>query len=137
MDYPPGAVSHGTLKASAGPVSIVISTADLRMIVLRNGREIGAAPVLIERPVLGTEAYTLRAVDDSGFHWLRLPLPGQTALVQSETPPPEGNRLRIEEQFRRSVAAILTPGATVVVTNDTLARGETGRKLTVITDGNE
>jgi hypothetical protein len=133
-DAPPpaGGFTWRPERAPTGPVSIVISTADRRMIVLRNGREIGATPVEINAVVDRTAAYTLRAVDDTGFHWLRLPLPGGSTPTPTEVTPGERSRLRIAEEFRRLVAAVLTPGATVLVTTDTLARGGTGRKLTVI-----
>lgn len=135
VDGPPlaGGFTWRPERAPTGPVSIVISTADRRMIVLRDGREIGAGPVEINAAVDRTAAYTLRAVDDAGFHWLRLPLPGASAPAMVETSPDARSRLRIAREFRRSVAAILTPGATVLVTNDSLAKGATGRKLTVIT----
>jgi hypothetical protein len=129
---PAGGFTWRPERAPTGPVSIVISTADRRMIVLRNGREIGAGPVELNAAVDRTAAYTLRAIDDTGFHWLRLPLPGAPAPVLVEALPEERSRLHIAEGFRRSVAAILTPGATVLITNDSLARGGTGRKLTVI-----
>ena len=98
-------------RAPSGPLSIVISTQDRRMIVLRNGVTIGSAPIAISGEVTGPSAYTLRAVDAAGFHWMRLRLP---------------------EDFRQALAASLAPGATVVVTTDSLQSGATGKKLTVI-----
>src|SRR5690606_14518167 len=57
-----------------GPLSIVISSTDKRLLVLRNGEVIGASPVAIAGEPPGARAYTLRAVDAQGFHWLQLPL---------------------------------------------------------------
>jgi hypothetical protein len=112
-------------------LSIVISAADKRLLVLRNGEVIGSAPVTIEGEVTGPSAYTLRAIDAAGFHWLQLSLLGQAGA--GEVTPQERERLSMPEDFRRSLAAILTPGTTVVVTNDTLQNGSTGQKVTVIT----
>lgn len=134
---PPGQYTWRPDVSPTGPVSIVISAADRRMIVLRNGREIGSAPIALDAVIDRTTAYTLRAVDAAGFHWLRIPLSGETSPPPPEATSEEPRRLRVAEQFRRSVAAILTEGATVVVTNDSLARGETGRRLTVITGEGE
>lgn len=119
--------------APEGPVSILISAADRRLVVLRNGREIGAAPVTIKGDVPGTSAYTLRAVDDTGFHWLQLPLPGQPESMAREVTPEERDRLHMAESFRAPLAAILQPGTTVVVTTDSLRAGGTGSRLTVMT----
>jgi hypothetical protein len=46
-----------------GPVSIIVSGRDRRIVVLRNGKQIGSAPVMLDVPVANTEAFTLRAVD--------------------------------------------------------------------------
>jgi hypothetical protein len=129
---PPGGFTWHPERSPSGPVSIVISTADRRMVVLRNGRQIGSASIAADAGTDRTTAYTLRAVDSAGLHWLRIPLfadasPAQDAISDGR------NRFRVAEEFRRSVAAILTEGTTVLVTNDSLARSETGRQLTVIT----
>ncbi len=63
-------------KSKSGPVSVIISTADQRAIVLRNGVEIGSAPVRVAGAVNGGWAYALRAWDDTGQHWLRLQFAG-------------------------------------------------------------
>lgn len=130
---PPGGFTWHPERSPSGPVSIVISTADRRMIVLRNGREIGSAPVAAGASADRTRAYTLRAVDAAGFHWLEIPLSPEGSPAQQEAISDHRNRFHVNEEFRRSVAAILTEGATVLITNDSLARSETGRELTVIT----
>lgn len=120
-------------RAPRGPLSIVISTEDRRMVVLRNGVTIGSAPIAITGDVTGPSAYTLRAIDAAGFHWMRLRLPGQSNTMTDEVNTEERARLRLPEEFRQALAAILAPGTTVVVTTDTLQSGGTGKKLTVIT----
>jgi len=124
-------------RSPSGPISIVISAADRRLIVLRNGITIGSTPVSIKGEVTGPAAYTLRAVDAGGFHWMRLTLPGQKLEGDPAVSPEERDRLRLPEDFRRALAAILTPGTTVVVTPDTLQGGGTGTKLTVMTGDEE
>ncbi len=114
-----------------GPVSIVISAADRRLIVLRNGVEIGSAPISIDGPVTQPAAYSLQSVDGGSFQWLRIALPGQKdtdATVSAN----ERARLHLPERFRRSLAAILQPGATAVVTANSLQQSDTGERLTVI-----
>ncbi len=129
-------LTGGTLwqpeRAPTGPVSMVISAADHRLLVLRNGVPIGSAPVSIRSPVQGPTAYTLRAIDAAGFHWMRLALPGQGDPASAEVTPEQRAQLSLPEDFRSALSAILTPGATVVVTPDTLQSGSSGKALTVI-----
>ncbi|MFW2831058.1 L,D-transpeptidase [Sphingomonas sp. ID0503] len=115
-----------------GPVSIIISGADEQMLVLRNGVTIGISPVRIDGAVTEPAAYAFRDRDAAGFHWLRVALPGAEEGAGAELPTDERARLHIPETFRARVAAILTPGTTVVVTPDSLRAGSTGAKLTVI-----
>lgn len=122
-------------RAPSGPVSIILSGRDRRLLVLRNGVEIGSAAVAIDGPVTATEAFTLRAIDGAGLHWLRLPLPGGDALAGQELTPAERARVRLPEAFRLALDGILIPGATLLVTRDSLRSSGTGRRVMVITAG--
>lgn len=121
--------------APTGPISIVISAGDRKLIVLRNGVEIGRTPITIDGPVENTAAYTLRSIEGEEFHWLQLPLPGQTVADNRELLPEERKRLHVPEAFRSRLAAILTPGTTVVLTNDSLRSSSSGEKVTVMEGG--
>jgi len=118
--------------APTGPISIIISAGDAKLIVLRDGVEIGRTPITIDGPVERTAAYTLRAIDGDTFHWLQLPLPGQTVEPGQELLPEERERLHVPEAFRSRLAAILTPGTTVVLTNDSLKSSSSGEKVRVM-----
>jgi len=115
--------SSWTPQASpSGPVSIVVSTADRRAVVLRNGRVIGTSPVEIDGRLERTSAFMLQAVGTEP-RWLRITLPGQ----KSSDPQPAGElrgRVHVPEEFRRSVESVLQPGTTVVVTPDPLGTRE-------------
>lgn len=118
-------------KALAGPVSIVLSGRDRRIVVLRNGRLIGSAPVELDGPVRATAAFVLQSVDEHGRHWTRLPLPGpEVETDDADRPAP-----RLPAGFRSELLAILAPGTTLLVTRDTLRSSGTGVPLTVITSG--
>ena len=118
---------HPELSGS-GPVSIVISASDRRLVVLRNGIVIGRAPVTIDTEITRTTAYMLGAATGSGQSWMRLGLPGQQADSGTEL----RGRIHVPESFRRAVEAILRPGTTVVVTEDSLGSGGAGRAMTVV-----
>lgn len=120
-----------------GPVSILVSAFDKRVIVLRNGVEIGSARVQIDGVVPSPTAYTLASIDTDGFHWVRLVLPGQPDNVEDEVSPDERARLRLPAGFQRNLRAVLSPGVTAIITPDSLKRNSAGERLTVITAGEE
>jgi hypothetical protein len=120
-------------KSPSGPLSIVLSGRDQRVVVLRNGVEIGSSPIEIDGPVTETMAFTLRGVDRAGYHWLRLPLPGQSAETAGEMTSMERARVHLPEPFRVAVAAALQPGTTLLVTRESLASGGTGNRMTILT----
>lgn len=106
-------------RAPQGPVTVVISANDRKLIVLRNGKEIGSAPVTLAQPVERPAAYMLQARDASGDHWMRLPLPGQDPAkpLTSET----GQNVTLPAGVKETIAGILEPGATVLLLPDSLA----------------
>lgn len=116
-------------RARTGPVSIVISGRDQRLVVLRNGVQIGAAPARIDGPVSRTSVYMLQAIEGDRRNWLRVSLPGQGQGAGGDE---LTGRIHVGDDFRRLVTPILEPGATVVITQDSLRRGSAQRPVTVI-----
>ena len=124
------AIEWNPEKSPEGPVSIVVSAADRRAVVIRNGVIIGSAPVTVEGPVTGTWAYTLRNIDAQGQHWLRIAV-GSTD-TGAAVPREEWKRFRAPDAFRLAIAAIVEPGTTVIVTADSLTTSDTGATATVL-----
>jgi len=122
---------HPELSA-AGPVSVVVSAADQRAIVLRNGIIIGSGPVSVDGPVGGTWAYTLQGIGPTGQNWMRLEL-GPAAGGGQQVRAQEWQRFHAPEAFRRAVAALVAPGTTVVVTPDSVQPG--AQPVDIIEDG--
>lgn len=118
--------------APTGPVSIIVSGRDRRIVVLRNGKQIGTAPLLLDEPITATQAFNLRAIDADGAHWSRLPLPGGAPNASGELTADERTKGHVPDAFRQKLEAILTPGATMLVTRETLATSGTGSKLAVL-----
>jgi hypothetical protein len=112
-------------------VSVVISAADGKAIVLRNGVEIGSAPVRVTGEVKPM-AYVLRAWDTTGQHWLKLQFGGTGEGM--EVAPGEGKRFEAPVMFRHAVATVLRPGSVVILTPESLRAGSPGRSQTVIED---
>lgn len=117
-------------RATEGVVSVVISVADQRAIVMRGGVEIGSAPVRVGGQVDGAMAYVLRAWDNSGMHWLKLQFSGPASGM--EVAADEGERFQAPTSFRRAVATVLRPGSVVIVTPESLSAGSPGKSLTVL-----
>jgi hypothetical protein len=122
-------------KAPTGPVTIVVSGRDRRIIVLRNGVEIGSGTIAIDGPVTLTEAFTLNTVDATGAHWLRLPLPGQATGAPSEMTAIEHARGHFSEDLRQNILAVLEPGTTLLIMRDSIKSAGTGKQLTIMTAG--
>jgi len=113
-----------------GPVSIVISGRDRRVVVLRNGIEIGSSAIAFDAPIARTSAFTLQSVDADGDHWLRLPLPSdpRTGELTAE----DRAKGHLPERFRIALATVTTPGTTLLVTRETLASAGTGTPVTIV-----
>lgn len=127
-----GTVVWNPQKSPAGPVSVVVSAADQRAVVLRNGVVIGSAPVTIKGPVSGTWAYALRAIDAAGQHWVRVDL-SRGAAGSTAVPREEWQRFTAPDRFKADVAGIVEPGMTIVVTPDSLQ--STAAPATVLESG--
>ena len=102
-----------------GPVSILVSTSEKVVRVVRNGIEIGSAPVTLSASVQTPAAYFLHRMDPEGPHWIRLPLPGQEQ-AEGEAISDTGERPSVPPAFRERVLAALRPGATLIITSDRL-----------------
>ena len=116
--------------APPGIVSVVVSVADQRAVVLREGVEIGSAPVRVSGPVGSGLAYIYRAWDGTARQWLKLNFAGTGQGM--EVPANEGQRFDAPLQFRTLVGDVLQPGSTIIVTPESLSAGSTGTQQTVI-----
>ena len=117
-------------RAGDGIVSVVVSVADQRAVVLRDGVEIGSAPVRVNRPVAAGIAYVLRASDESGRHWLKLNFAGPAEGM--DVPAGEGQQFDAPSGFRSLVSDVLKPGSAIIVTPQPLTAGGPGTPLMVI-----
>jgi hypothetical protein len=114
-------------------VSVIVSVADNRAIVMRNGVEIGSAPVRVTGgDIRGAWAYALRAWDKDGQHWMRFRLSG--SATASDPKVNEKQNFDAPGAFRDAVARIFRPGSVVIVTPEPLPKGKAGQALTVIED---
>ncbi len=137
-------------KSPEGPVSILMSAADQRAIVLRNGIEIGRARLAVTDPQrpLGTAAFIVKdgakagtsvlLVGAAARDWIAVPMPGYRDAAGSELPHVVGGRLQLPQDFARSLYPLLVPGTTLLVTDAPVLEEDagSGSKLTVLSSGN-
>src|ERR1700722_9660947 len=111
----------------SGPVSIVLSQGSHRIVVYRNGIEIGRARLV----VTGDEPLTNHALvltegpstvpdpyvpDPAKMRWLRVGVPGHMGEQGTQVDPAAVARIRVPSEFATRLNGILTPGATLFVT---------------------
>jgi len=127
----------------SGPVSIVLSQGSQRVVVYRNGIEIGRARltvtgdaplvnhalVLTERPSDVPDPFV---PDPTKLSWLRVGVPGHMGEQGTQVDPTAVARIKLPADFVARVNGILTPGATLLVTNEALYTQTTGRMIQVV-----
>jgi len=132
-DATPATMDWHPERSPTGPVSIVVSVADQRAVVLRNGIVIGSAAVRVRGQNAGAWAYTLQSIDPEGRQrWLRLPFSSKNDEPAAAVPPEEWQRFDAPADFKRQVARIVEPGTTIVVTSDSIEAGAPPSSLTVL-----
>src|SRR5215472_9490165 len=121
----------------SGPVSIVLSQGSHRVVVYRNGIEIGQARlavsgdvhltshalVLMESPGGGPDPYV---PDAAKYRWVRIGVPGHMGEAGTPVDPEARGHLSIPDTFVRQVNGIMTPGTTVLVTEQALSPRTSG-----------
>jgi len=134
-------------KAPEGPVSIMISAADQRAIVLRNGVEIGRSRVAVRDPgkPLGTHAFIVKAGEGTGEsvilkgaaarNWLAVSMPGYDATTDNSLPSVVGDRIHLPQDFAAQVYPLLTPGTTLLLTDAPVLEENSGKQMTVMGAG--
>jgi L,D-transpeptidase catalytic domain len=128
-------------KSPTGPVSIVMSAADRRVVVFRNGKEIGRSKIEVRNPEtpLGTHAFVMLAgTGDAGGssapkpHWIAVGIPGHAGEDKRPLDPAQADRVSLSPEFRKAVYGILSPGATLLVTDASILGETTGVPLNIL-----
>jgi lipoprotein-anchoring transpeptidase ErfK/SrfK len=126
-------------RSTKGPITMLMSAADRTIYVYRNGEPIGRAAIEVSGQ-LGGHVFTLL----DGVTGAASPLaPGRPARkwmsVQSDAASPSADvsdlakRIRISPEFAGKVYDMLTPGATIIVTDQPAVR-KAIRDFTILAD---
>ena len=120
-------------KSTNGPVTILISRTDQRMIVSRAGIEIGRAKIGIKNPVdsTGTNVYVANAGNQS-IKWNVHPVIDQSrGYIMKGDPSKQLERVEIPDAFLQLLIPQLQEGATIVLTDAPIIPKTSGRQLAV------
>ena len=127
----------------SGPISIVLSQASHRIVVYRNGIEIGRARLT----VVGDEPLAAHVLvlaegpsgipdpylpDSTKFRWSRIGVPGHLGEAGTNVDAAAIARIKIPSEFVSRVNSVLTTGATVFVTDEALSTKTSGKTLQVV-----
>jgi hypothetical protein len=127
----------------SGPLSIVISQGSQRVVVYRNGIEIGRARLSVSGDApLPNHALVLTAdpssvpdpfvPDPTKYSWLRIGVPGHAQEDGTQVDPAAVARIKIPADFVAHVNGILTPGATLLVMHESLYPQTSGPMVQVV-----
>ena len=127
---PKGTFTWNEAAAPPGPISIIISTGDQQVVVLRNGVELGRANAVVAQQT--SEAQVMTLVGGVNPQWIQVgvsDLTGEPAEVISTE---RVEQMRLPQEFVTKMRAAMTPGTTVLVTQASVSQDTTGREQTVM-----
>jgi hypothetical protein len=134
--------------SAEGPVSIMMSAADRRLIVIRNGIEIGRSRIAFSEPgkPVGTHAFIVKAGIGTGesvilkgaaaHNWMAVPMPGYGDAAGTDLSSTVGGRIHVPQDFAQQLYPLLVPGTTLLVTDAPVLEENTGMQMTVMGAGN-
>nr|WP_298897878.1 L,D-transpeptidase [uncultured Altererythrobacter sp.] len=114
-----------------GPLSVIISTSDERVVVLRNGKEVGRAKATIDDH-LGTHVATVHRGKDGKPHWVLVGVPGHEGEANHVLDSMALERLRLPKGFYEQLAPKVVEGTTVLVTSASVGAHNSGQRMTLL-----
>jgi hypothetical protein len=119
-------------KSPTGPLTIIVSKHDQRIVVLRNGVEIGRSVAQINDDDPGSHVISLTGGADGKTHWIYVGLPGHDDDKGRELDEATLNRVHMPREFFEDVHGALLPGATILVTQSSVGAMTTGEHITIL-----
>jgi hypothetical protein len=113
----------------SGPVSIIVSTGDQQVVVLRNGVEIGRSRAEVPKAV-GTNVMTYAAGKPD--HWVEVGADGPEGSNPVNAVSDGVEQLKLPPEFGAAIRSVILPGTTLVVTEESVNQQSTGPKATLL-----
>ena len=114
----------------SGPLTIVVSSTDGRIVVLRNGVEIGRSRIQLPEEPFETHLLTYSGTPEP--HWVFVGVPGHGGEQGKPLDLGMATRARMPEAFRSRLREIIVPGTTLLFTQAPVIPDSTARQLTVL-----
>lgn len=127
---PEGTFTWNPALSPTGPVSIIISTGDQQVVVLRNGVEIGRAHADVQQQTSETQVMTFAGGKDK--QWIQVgvsDLTGHSAEVISTE---RVEQMHLPAAFVQDMRSVIEPGTTVLVTQASVSSSSTGQQATIL-----
>jgi hypothetical protein len=129
-------------KSTEGPVTMLMSRTDKRMVVLRNGIEIGRTKIEIanEKDSIGTIVYVAQAktgvtgtIAGQNIQWLSHDLKDSNyGKGIHNDPQKQLARIKIPDAFVQDIQPLIVEGTTMMVTDAPILRKTTGKDVGVL-----
>jgi hypothetical protein len=124
-----GEYTWNPAASPGGPVSIIISTGDQQVVVLRNGVEIGRSHADVQQQTPESQVMTLAPNKE----WIQVGVgdlngdqPGE--IISTE----RVEQMHLPAAFVANMRSVITPGTTVLVTQASVTPSSTGVQTTVL-----
>ena len=123
---PEGSFTWNPNAAPSGPVSIIISTGDQQVVVLRNGVEIGRAHASVEAEINQSQVMTLTG--GARPQWIQVGVSdlasGPAEIISTE----RVEQMHLPAPFVAGMRSVMKPGTTVLVTQASVSGRRPGSR---------
>ena len=130
---PEGQFTWKPEAAPTGPVSIIISTKDQQVVVLRNGVEIGRAHAVVAQQTDQPQVMTLTG--GAKPQWISVGVASLTGEPAEIISTERVEQMHLPQEFVKAMRSVIQPGTTVLVTQASVDASSTGVQQTVMDAG--
>jgi hypothetical protein len=127
---PAGTYTWTPEASPSGPVSIIISTGDQQVVVLRNGVEIGRAHANVQQDTTETQVMTYAGGKER--QWIQVGVADLTGAPAEIISTQRVEQMQLPDGFVKAMRSVIAPGTTVLVTQASVSPESTGLQTTVI-----
>jgi hypothetical protein len=132
---PEGVFTWKPELSPTGPVSIIISTKDQQVVVLRNGIEIGRAHAVVAQQTDQPQVMTLSGGPKP--QWISVGVSSLTGEPAEIISTERVEQMHLPEAFVKNMRSVIEPGTTVLVTQASVDPQSTGVQQTVMDAGED
>ena len=118
-------------ESPSGPVSIIVSTGDQMVVVLRGGTEIGRARASIGQQASEAQVLTLARDKNGRDEWIQVGVNNSKLNIAAPVSTRGVEQMRLPGPFVRRMRQVMKPGTTVLITRESVSAQTTGTRTTI------